>query len=96
MEYVVFTESRQRLTKTTVSYWGAEWVEEEIQGDGRLRIPESRGQGIWGLRAINGVSVGLRQWVSMRLDGGRPVGSEHDVELSCTGLWWRVGTSEIS
>lgn len=34
MEYLVFTESRQRLTKTTVSYWGAEWVEEEIQGDG--------------------------------------------------------------
>lgn len=33
--------------------------------------------------------------LSMWLEGGRPVGSERDVELSSTGLWWRVGTSEV-
>lgn len=34
--------------------------------------------------------------LSMWLEGGPPVGSERGVELSSTGLWWRVGTSEVS
>lgn len=34
MNYMVLTESRQGLTKIMVSYLGAEWVEEGLQGDG--------------------------------------------------------------
>lgn len=47
-----------------------------------LRIPESGGQDVWGLQAID-------SGVSMWLEVGGPVGS--GMELSSAGLWLRVG-----